>query len=147
MLNYYRAKRNYKKVQQGNEKYILFLTKGIPFVYLPLKGCTPFIYLLHENKSVRKEVFRSFSWPYGVFLRSILKKGPLKYLMKDFPLLSHTSTFDFPTLCYTWCLKEVRFRRRLPDYENCIMKSWTGDEWTFGHGRWLKTDAIIDDTI
>ena len=29
----------------------------------------------------------------------------------------------------------------------CIIKSWTGDEWTFGHGQWLKTDAKIDDTI
>ena len=29
----------------------------------------------------------------------------------------------------------------------CIIKSGTGDEWTFGHGRRLKTDAKIDDTI
>ena len=41
--------------------YVPFFTKGTPFVYLPLKSCTLFIYLLRENKSVRKEVFRSFS--------------------------------------------------------------------------------------
>ena len=41
--------------------YIPFLTKGTPFVYLPLKICTLFTYLIHENKSVIKEVFRSFS--------------------------------------------------------------------------------------
>ena len=40
---------------------ILFLTKDTPFVYLPLKSCTLLIYLLRENKAVRKEVFRSFS--------------------------------------------------------------------------------------
>ena len=40
---------------------IPFLTRGTPFVYLPLKNCTRFTYLLHENKSIRKEVFRSFS--------------------------------------------------------------------------------------
>ena len=38
------------------------LTKGIPFVYLALKSCTLFIYLLRENKSVRKEVFRQGSY-------------------------------------------------------------------------------------
>ena len=38
--------------------------------------------------------------PKGVFLRSILIKGPLNYLMKDLSLLSHTSTCDFHTLCY-----------------------------------------------
>ena len=27
------------------------------------------------------------------------------------------------------------------------MKSGTGDEWTFGHGRSLKTDTKIDDTV
>ena len=41
--------------------YIYYLAKGTPFVYLPLKSSTLIIYLLHENKSVRKEVFRSFS--------------------------------------------------------------------------------------
>ena len=41
--------------------YILFLTKGTPFVYLVLKSCTLFIYLLRENKSIRQVVFRSFS--------------------------------------------------------------------------------------
>ena len=41
--------------------YILFLTKGTPFEYLPLKSCTLFIYMLRENKSVRKEVFGPFS--------------------------------------------------------------------------------------
>ena len=41
--------------------YIYYLAKGTPFVYLPLKSSTLFIYLLRENKSVRKEVFRSFS--------------------------------------------------------------------------------------
>ena len=41
--------------------YILYLTKGTPFVYLPLKNCTLFTYLIHENKSIIKEVFRSFS--------------------------------------------------------------------------------------
>ena len=40
---------------------IPFLTRGTPFVYLPLKNCTLFIYLLHENKSIRKVVFRLFS--------------------------------------------------------------------------------------
>ena len=40
---------------------ILFLTKVTLFVYLPLKSCTLFIQLLHENKSPRKEVFQSFS--------------------------------------------------------------------------------------
>ena len=40
---------------------IPFLTRGTPFVYLPLKNCTLFTYLLHENKSIRKVVFRSFS--------------------------------------------------------------------------------------
>ena len=29
----------------------------VPFVNLPLKSCALFIYLLRENKSVRKEVF------------------------------------------------------------------------------------------
>ena len=42
--------------------YIPFLTKGTPFVYLPLKKkITLFTYLIHENKSVRKEVFGSFN--------------------------------------------------------------------------------------
>ena len=41
--------------------YIYFLTKGTPFVYLPSKNCTPFTYLINENKSIIKEVFRSFS--------------------------------------------------------------------------------------
>ena len=41
--------------------YIYYLAKGTPFVYLPLKSSTLFIHLLRENKSVRKEVFRSFS--------------------------------------------------------------------------------------
>ena len=41
--------------------YIPLLTKGTPFVYLPLKNCTLFTYVIHENKSVIKEVFRSFS--------------------------------------------------------------------------------------
>ena len=41
--------------------YIYYLAKGTPFVYLPLKSSTLFICLLRENKSVREEVFRSFS--------------------------------------------------------------------------------------
>ena len=41
--------------------YIPFLTKGTPFVYLPLIICTLFTYLIHENKLVIKEVFRLFS--------------------------------------------------------------------------------------
>ena len=40
---------------------IPFLTKCTPFIYLPLKNCTLFTRLIHKNKSVRKEVFRSFS--------------------------------------------------------------------------------------
>ena len=136
------------EVQSLTLTYTIF-AKGTPFVYLPFKSCTLFINLLHENKSARKEV---------IFVLPLTELTCKRYRhktcffeafqqMKDFPLLWHTSTFDFPTLCYAWCLKEVPFGRSLPDYENCIMKSWTGDELTFGHGRWLKTDAIIDDTI
>ena len=40
---------------------MLFLTKGTLFVYLPLENCTLFTYLIHENKSIIKEFFRSFS--------------------------------------------------------------------------------------
>ena len=41
--------------------YLLFLTKGTLFVYLPLENFTLFTYLIHENKSIIKEFFRSFS--------------------------------------------------------------------------------------
>ena len=67
-------------------------------------------------------------------------------LMKDFPLLSHTSTCDFlATLWYTWCLKEVPFGRSLPDYETVhheimnrrwvdprtwmVIEDWRKNEW------------------
>ena len=48
------------KVQYLTLKYTIF-DKRYPFRVSPLKSCTLFIYLLHENKSLRKEVFRSFS--------------------------------------------------------------------------------------
>ena len=41
--------------------YVYYLAKVTPFVYLPLKSSTLFTYLLRNNKSVRKEAFRSFS--------------------------------------------------------------------------------------
>ena len=67
-------------------------------------------------------------------------------LMKDFPLLLHTSTCDFlATFWYTWCLKEVPFGRSIPDYETVhheimnrrwvdprtwmVIEDWRKNEW------------------
>ena len=74
--------------------YISF-EKRHSFLYLPLKNCTLFEYLLYKNKSARQEVFRlsvifvqlltEFN---DVPLRRVSSKPFNKRpLMKDFPLL------------------------------------------------------------
>ena len=46
---------------------ILFLSKGTPFVYLPLKSCTLFMYMLRENKSVRNSGADMCRFGVGLF--------------------------------------------------------------------------------
>ena len=79
------------------------------FLYLPLKNCTLFEYLLYKNKSVKQEVFRlsvifvqlltEFN---DIPLRRVsskpFNKRPFKILDERLSPPSYTSTYDFPTL-------------------------------------------------
>ena len=137
--------------------YITFWTKGTTFVKLPLKNCTLFTYLLEENKSVRKEVSQSLSCKLSlnlhvnnIAIRRVYSrhfdKRPFKILNEQFssPFTYFNLWFPYPLLHLM--LEIVTLRAKHSGLWK-VHHELTGDEWTLGHGRWLKTGAIIDNTI
>ena len=86
----------------------------------------------------------------GIAIRRVasehFNERPFRILHERFP-----SLFSYFNLWFAYPLFDLMLERGTlraqPSGLWKVHHEITGDEWTFGHGRWLKTDAIIYDTI